>query len=152
MKSASYLIFPFLLGGIQSDETYPSCGDCWCIPNNNGLGPCPLWQPQTSFSEEVIQGYLNQTILNPYTLDCNPYYDEACTTTPPQVYLDLDTAICAFKYTNTTCGEYNLITYPNRMEALKDHAIITHEGSCGLCSTAADLAIYLSKCDSLIFH
>jgi hypothetical protein len=126
-------------------ETYPTCGDCWCIPGKNGLGPCPIWQPQTSFSNETITGYLNQVILNPYSLDCNPYYDADCTTTPTQDYLDLDTAICAFKYSDNSCGEYQLVTYPNRQEALKDRAVITHEGSCGLCSTATDLAVYLSK-------
>lgn len=140
----SWVVLTVYLRDISGD-TYPSCGDCWCIPNHDGYGPCPLWQPQTYFSEDIIQGYLNQTILNPYNLYCNPYYDEDCTTTPPQEYLDVETAICAFKYTDSTCGEYNLVTYPNREEALKDHAIITHEGSCGLCSTAADLAIYLSK-------
>jgi hypothetical protein len=130
---------------VGSSESYPTCGDCWCIPKNNGLGPCPFWQPQTLFSEEVISGYLNQTIINPYQLECNPYDDSSCTTTPTQDYLDVETAICAFKYSDESCGEYNLITYPNREAATKDHAVITHEGSCGLCSTAADLAVYLSK-------
>jgi hypothetical protein len=150
MRWTACLVFLPEIISLGSSEPYPTCGDCWCIPILNGLGPCPFWQPQTTFSDEVINEYLNQTILNPYLLDCNPYDDSNCSTTPPQDYLEVETAVCAFKYSDESCAEYNLITYQNRVTALQDHAIITHEGSCGLCSTAADLAVYLSKYTSHI--
>jgi hypothetical protein len=123
---------------------YPSCGECWCIPSNDGLGPCPSWQPQTEFSDEVIMQYKAEILTNPYKLYCNPYVDATCTTTPKQDMLDNENAVCAFKYQDSSCQKYSLVTYSSREGAMQDNATVTHSGSCGLCSTATDLAIYLS--------
>jgi hypothetical protein len=138
-----------------AEEEFPTCGDCWCVPGNNGLDTCPYDEkPQTVFSDSTIQTYLHQTVLNPYTLDCNPYRNKTCETTPPQKYLKLDTAVCAFVYTqvstkesfgDSSCSSYSLQSFPTRTAAENAGATITHEGSCGLCSTTIDLAIYLSK-------
>jgi hypothetical protein len=69
---------------------------------------------------------------------------------------DVETAVCAFKYPVDSnglesCSDYNLVTYSSRKEAEMDGATVTHDGSCGLCSTTQDLAIYLSNC-SLISY
>jgi len=136
----------------ESDSEYPSCGECWCIPSDNGLGPCPVWQPQSNFSSDVIETYKKQMPSSIYSLNCNPYDDASCTTTPPQTLIDSDDAVCGYVYetdpadgSQLSCIDYSMITFPARSEAEKSGAVVTHEGSCGLCSTTQDLAIYLSK-------
>lgn len=136
----------------KSDSDYPSCGSCWCIPSDSGLGPCPLWQPQSNFSSAVIETYQKQIPSWIYRLNCNPYDDASCTTTPRQTMLDSEEAVCGYVYPVTSanplevsCTDYTMITFASRVEAERNKAVVTHEGSCGLCSTAQDLAVYLSK-------
>lgn len=128
-----------------SGKEYPTCGECWCIPDNNGLGSCPTWEPQTDFSPSVIEAYQAQVPTEILTLNCNPYTEANCTTTPPQVMLDNDDAVCAFKYSSNSCDTYTMVTYSSRLEARLDNAVLTHTGSCGVCSTTQDLALYLSE-------
>jgi hypothetical protein len=128
-----------------SAKDYPTCGDCWCVPDNNGLGPCPEWEPETDFSSAVTDAYLSQVPNEILKLECNPYTEENCTTTPPQTMLDEEEAVCAFKYSSESCATYSMITYANRQEAQRDGAVLTHAGSCGVCSTTQDLALYLSE-------
>lgn len=141
-----------------SEESFPTCGDCWCVPGNNGADPCPYSEkPPTEFSTETVQAFLGQTALNPYGLYCNPYKESTCQTSPPQLYMDTDSAVCAFVYPqnpdgSTSCSSYYLQTYRSRDDAYAAGAFITHEGSCGLCSTSIDLAIYLSKCIPVSLH
>ena len=136
-------------------EEYPTCGTCWCVPDNNGTASCPTdWQPATTFSPIVISSYLQQKPASIYRLNCNPYQDETCTTTPVQSHLNEDDAVCAYKYPTLSddsqaCSGYQMITYANQEDALADQAVLTHKGSCGLCSTTQDLAIYLSKLSPL---
>lgn len=59
--------------------------------------------------------------------------------------IENEDSVCAFVYPEDVCGEYNLKTFASRIEAELVGAIVTHTGSCGLCSTTKDLAIYLSK-------
>lgn len=138
-------------------DTYPTCGDCWCVPAQNGTAPCPpLWQPQTEFSSASINNYKAQQPSEIYSLDCNPYDDSTCTTTPVQQFLESDSAACGFLYANLedgsrSCSQYSIVTYNTRKDLIDAGAVITHEGSCGLCSTAQDLAIYLSKATQLFY-
>lgn len=106
--------------------------------------------PSSSFSSATIAAYLQQTPNSIFTLTCNPYADTSCLTTPVQVMLDVEDAVCAYKYVllpdgTTSCGQYVMVTYPSTAAALEDNGILTHSGSCGLCSTTQDLAVYLSK-------
>lgn len=133
------------------DDAYPSCGDCWCVPDNGGLGPCPAWEPQSDFSSTVIDKYASQKPISYYTLECNPYEDEACQTSPPQEYLEDEDAVCAFTYPlqphgSQSCSEYEMVSFPSRRAAERAGATVTHQGSCGLCSTTQDLSVYLGKC------
>lgn len=138
------------LNALETEE-YPKCGDCWCVPQNEGMGPCPIWEPRTDFSDITISTYAAQIPSWFYRLDCNPYEDNTCTTTPPQELVDNDATVCAFKYefdsdgSAISCSEYQMVSYPTREEAAKDGAVLTHTGSCGLCSTTKDLSIYLSQ-------
>ena len=134
---------------ISSAENFPSCGDCWCAPDNNSP-ECPDWHPETIFPDNVINVYLNQVPSAALSLKCNPYYDTSCTTSPPQLLLNVSSAVCGIQYAVDSkgvqsCNEYSMTTYSSKEEALAANAYITHEGSCGLCSTTQDLAIYLSK-------
>ena len=86
-----------------------------------------------------------------YELNCNPYVDATCTTTPPQTQITNTNAVCSFVYTSSTkdkdggCLSYDVQTFESRQAASAAGAILTHEGSCGLCSTAQDLAVYLTQ-------
>lgn len=147
------LYFLFFLVCCSSDS-YPFCGDCFCIPSNNGIDPCPYQDmPETSFSDLAVSIYQNQRALETYSLDCNPYTNASCTTSPPQTLLDSNTTVCALKYAknkwnlldNPSCTDYAMVTYSSRQAAQNDGAFVTHEGSCGLCSTTVDLALYLTQ-------
>ncbi len=140
---------------IRGEENFPTCGDCWCVPGNNGIDSCPFSEkPQTEFSNETVAAYLGQVALNAYTLNCNPYKSSTCETSPAQVFLDVETAVCGFVYPSTPeespCSSYYLQTFPTREDASAAGAFVTHEGSCGLCSTTIDLAVYLSKLIRLV--
>ena len=137
-----------LLALVAAQE-YPTCGSCWCVPRNSGSGPCPLWEPQTNFSAVIINTYLSQTPRSIYHLNCNPYEDADCTTIPKQDFLDSQNAVCAFLYPelpdgSLSCSEYDMVSFPDRDAAETAGAVVTHGGACGLCSTAQDLALYLS--------
>ena len=132
-------------------DQYPTCGDCWCISGNNGTEPCPTSQPQTTFSDEVISIFKAQETKSIYTLSCNPYSNATCETEPKQAMLDVEDAVCGHVYSQNSdltlsCSTYNLVTFKSSIDAELAGAVISHVGSCGLCSTTADLAIYLSKC------
>lgn len=147
---ASRLIAFLALPLCGAQDGYPSCGDCWCIPPNDGLGPCPIWQPQMNFSDEIISTYNRQVPVSWYSLNCNPYEDSSCTTTPSQEMLDVEGAVCAFMYTmesdgSKSCETYELKTFASRGDAELAGGVITHAGSCGLCSTTQDLAVYLTE-------
>lgn len=138
-------------------EKYPSCGECWCIPEDNGSGDCPDWQPQTTFTDQVINTFSNQQPLSIFSLFCNPYIDANCSTSPMQEYINLEGAVCGHlfpEFSNGTksCSSFTMNSYASKEDALSAGATITHEGSCGLCSTAVDLAIYLSKRSKLVRH
>jgi hypothetical protein len=133
----SFLLLIYCIVIVYStDNIYPTCGDCYCIPDNNGLGDCPNWVPKTIFSNEVITSYQYQIPTSIYTIDCNPYKNETCKTKPLQTNLDIDTAVCAFSYKNSgelnnSCSEYDMITYSTHELAIASNDIVTHAGSCG---------------------
>jgi hypothetical protein len=151
------LLLGLLWAALVAGDEFPTCGDCWCVPDNDGLAACPADnKPQTEFSATVINVYKNQSPRNAYELYCNPYSDAACTTTPPQIMTGDADAVCALHYDDVaannnnktlsaSCSTYSLITYSSRAEAETAGDTVTHLGSCGLCSTTQDLAIYLSK-------
>ena len=135
------------------NANYSFCGDCHCI---NGEEDCPTGDqvPQMNFSPEYVSFLQSLEVINPYSLSCNPYTEEACETTPPQNMTDLgDAAACGVKYnmTDLTSGQcptqYSLETYASQAEAEADGAQLTHHGACGVCSTTQDLAVYIEFTD-----
>jgi hypothetical protein len=149
------IVLSFATVALQSrslaQTTFPTCGSCWCVPDDGGLDPCPSNEPQSTFDNATIDGFSAKQPQSIYALDCNPYENSTCETTPPQEYLDLgDTAVCAFVYEpGNNCSEYSMRSFPSE-EAFKadptsSSGVITHVGSCGLCSTAQDLSVYLRE-------
>jgi len=143
----SLLLLIGFIGAVAGNQ-YPMCGNCWCVPDNGGLGDCPDWKPETSFPNKTIDTYQKQAPVSFYILNCNPYKDSSCATEPPQVMLDVDSAVCAYKYIaladgSQSCTNYAMVTYASAADAELDGAVVTHAGSCGLCSTTQDLSIYL---------
>jgi len=117
------------------------CGGCFCAPGN---GTCPDWVPKSDYTASEIEAFTAKRMINPaYTLDCNPYHGSNCNTSP-ELEVDTEGAVCAFKYSNSsTCDEYTMKTYSSETKATEDGAYVTHTHACGLCSTAQDLAVYL---------
>lgn len=127
---------------------YPTCGSCWCIPDENGEAECPSdWIPISNYNQETVEAYLNTKPVSIYTLECNPYSNSTCMTTPVQILLDSESSVCAYKYSKGTgdCFNYSMVTYATEEDAINDGADLTHTGSCGLCSTTQDLATYLGN-------
>ena len=84
-------------------------------------------------------------------MTCNPYEDESCETSPPQVNVNVDGVVCAFKYHDNNCNDYEMVTYTSEDEAVEDGSVVSHLGACGLCSTAVDLAVYMSIPDMVSY-
>ena len=80
-----------------------------------------------------------------YALDCSPYTDSSCETTPPLANATNE-SVCAFKY-GADCISYSASTYASEAAAAATGAVVTHMGACGVCSNAQDLAVYLSLFD-----
>jgi hypothetical protein len=101
----------------------------------------------------MISTYKQQLPNSIYKLSCNPYKTANCETTPTQSFLDQgDNAVCGYifpeignKSSASNCLNYEILSFNSAREAENSGAIITHAGSCGLCSSTQDLASYLSK-------
>ena len=98
MPSSSHLTSPL------PHSSLPRCGPCWCIPASNGTAKCPFWKPNEEFSKQSIAAFRTQKPESIFTLDCNPYLDSTCSTTPAQTYLQIDSAVCAFLYSEKSDG------------------------------------------------
>eukprot|EP00980_Cylindrotheca_fusiformis_P030735 scaffold25332_cov186-Cylindrotheca_fusiformis.AAC.2 len=135
------------------DGGIASCGDCFCIAGANGT--CPSRQPLTNFTDAGDDVYWKeQTVVNPYSLSCDAFTESNCETQPAQeqALLDLgDTAACAIHSVDSTTdckeGSYTLKSYASREEAEAAGGFVTHMGSCGVCSTLQDLAVYMRHPD-----
>mmetsp|Transcript_25999 Transcript_25999/g.51857 ORF Transcript_25999/g.51857 Transcript_25999/m.51857 type:complete len:271 (-) Transcript_25999:27-839(-) len=137
-----------LATGLPSAAWAAQCGDCWCVPGNSGTDPCPDWTPEDNFPSSLLADLKAKKLTNPYNdLDCNPYTDDNCFTSPEQELVGVDSAVCAFVYDDETCGTYSIKTYASAEAAGADGAYVSHNGACGLCSTAADLAAYIENDD-----
>ena len=63
-------------------EKYAFCGDCWCIPDDDG-GVCPHDDmPSTEFSDTLLRNLRAMKHENPLELNCDPYHNSDCDTVP----------------------------------------------------------------------
>jgi len=113
--------------GLKEDTT------CHCIPRN---GKCPERPPAPgSYDSVTILALRSQTATNPYDLTCDPFTEQGCKTSPEQMFINSgNTAVCGLLYsecydTNSDgSATYSLQTYPNKQQAIKNGAVITHIG------------------------
>jgi hypothetical protein len=145
MKSIPLVVLVAGSGFLQA--TGSGCGDCWCVPSVGDR--CPAWRPQNYTADTELQAALAaQRALNAQSLSCNPYVDESCDTSPP--LSDLNSthgAVCGIQYSDAACSAYTLSTFASREAALQQGFAVTHTGSCGVCSTTQDLAVYMKIFD-----
>jgi len=132
----------------------PTGSLCWCVNENNPLICPPL--PQLILAREsnpnLLDSLWKQQPVVPITVTCNPFRT-ACSTYPPQPslfpydHVFNDSYVCALDYQNDANDRFS-DSYLTRSvllaDALRDGLVITHGGTCGVCSTTQDLAVYLS--------
>jgi len=129
---------PFLSSFLPASgqEEYASCGDCHCRVSGDDTCPTGDAVPPTEFSAQLV-AFLRSTVpTNPYDLACDPYNDQNCDTSPPQILTDLgDSAVCGVLYEETDGLEcptiYSISTYTSVVELVADGAVLNHYGSCG---------------------
>jgi hypothetical protein len=73
-----------------------------------------------------------------------PLADDPYARTPPPAPAE---GFCAVVRVPDIAGQYRLATFPDRPAAEAAGAAPTHAGPCGVCSTLADLAVYLEMPD-----
>ena len=148
---------------ISGSQDIGFCGDCYCIPDIDNNEECPPKNsmPETNFTS-LIPALEMFELSNPSFLSCNPYDDNNNTSScdieptpleagggacvielePPSNATTLveDDDTCPTNYT------YSLRTYIGTYEdAIKENLLVTHAGSCGLCSSLQDLVVYMEQ-------
>jgi hypothetical protein len=121
--------------GLTSDQCKPECA---C-----GAASSDAFAPPT-YTDVFIQSLITDwTLSTPYsTIDSDPYDASVPPEDPP----------------GTVCGvlagdasqkprPYTLVTYPSADAARAAGASVTHFGHCGVCSTLANLAVYMREND-----
>lgn len=109
--------------GLDSTQCAPSC-------------PCEGFEPPR-YSEEAIATLIATEHLNPLPLlDSDPYEGGAAVPDPVQ-------GVCGLLPDGTKPRAYRLETFSTAADATAAGATITHTGSCGLCSSLANLAVYI---------
>ncbi len=93
------------------------------------------------YTESDAAALLQWTLVEPSAdLTVDPYASPA----PPPTAPD---EVCAVLPNAPGSREYRLRTYPTSETAKAEGALVTHFGGCGLCSTLADLAVYMRELD-----
>lgn len=93
------------------------------------------------YTAQDAAALLQWTLLEPFSeLTADPYLSPAPTPGPM-------TTVCAVVSNAPGSREYRLRSYEHSDLAATDGAIVTHYGACGLCSTLADLSVYMRELD-----
>ncbi len=123
------------LFGAPSEET--GLGEGACRP----VCECGRRFEPPEYTADDIEGLLAWTLLNPPApLTADPYAE------PPPETVD-EGAVCGFLSADPDAREYRLETFAAESDALAAGASVTHHGACGLCSSLADLAVYMTYND-----
>jgi hypothetical protein len=91
--------------------------------------------------EAAIAAFTHKTIINPITIQDDPYAVRSHSTSHPVPAKE--GAVCALKYLDARKETYLIRTFSSVSEARRNGYIVTHYGSCGTCSTLQDLSVYL---------
>jgi hypothetical protein len=131
---------------------FPTCDSCHCIPDAGE--PCPFDRVSPAFSStnSTDRGRLLRNLLavrhaNPLALECDPYRDSDCGTVPAQ---EGEGGACVVEYAfdriDACPVSYRLRTYRGSIhDAIEEGLLVTHAGSCGVCSSLQDLAAYVEQ-------
>lgn len=172
MNSLGTTIFiAFLCNPAFGEDAPELCGTCWCV---NGDEACPAFgpgiynefdpaltevlasfQPDGSGAESFVLTDEAGEDCFPFASSTEPNDEIPLSDLPPCVAppsSDDANTVCAMQVTGNDgrddcCGQtYTLFNYsPDEAAALPSGAYVTHEGHCGVCSTAQDLAVMGSK-------
>lgn len=113
--------------GLDAEACAPSCASC---------GEAPWVQP--TYTAEDLAAWRAWSLQDPPAgLASDPYAEAAPASPSPD-------AVCAMLPAG---AEYRLVNQPSSAEALAAGAAVTHFGTCGLCSSLADLAVYAEHPD-----
>lgn len=114
--------------GLDAEQCAPVCEDC----------PGGAWSPPAYGAESVakLKGYVLAAPLPELVVD--PYGGAL----PEAAGAE---AVCAVRF--GAGGSYGLEDYADAELAVAAGAEVTHSGSCGLCSTLEDLAVYMARPD-----
>lgn len=137
-----------LIGG--SGAPYGECKGCFCIPEDiDDPSTCPSTVPRTDYADliPILRSFQWE---NPYSLECDPYEDANCDTTPP---LEAEGGACVVEFSGPTDGtcpdtwSYATRTYAGTFaEAVNDTSVVvTHATPCGACSSLQDLSVYMDQ-------
>ena len=128
----------------EAEVGFGSCDGCFCIPKSGES--CPVdRKPPTEFGS-LIPVLRALTWENPYSLDCDPYANNSCDTTP--AIGEGGACVVDFSGPEGTCPDnwsYSVSTYPRSFEEAQANSslYVTHGGPCGLCSSLQDLSVYM---------
>ncbi|MBN2342950.1 MAG: hypothetical protein JXX29_20475 [Deltaproteobacteria bacterium] len=111
--------------GLDASQCQPSC-DC-------GEG---MFTP-SQLTEAELDRLSAMELLNPLPpLTVDPYET-------PAAYVETPDKVCGLSMDVENTNAYRLETYDTADAASSAGAVITHYGACGLCSSLADLAVYM---------
>lgn len=113
--------------GLDASRCAPTCADC---------GGEPWTQP--AWTADDLARWRAWTLIDPPAIPADDPYAAAA----PAVD---DMAVCAFA--DAGQGRYRLTGYPDAQQAERAGAQVTHYGTCGLCSSLQDLAVYAATPD-----
>lgn len=93
------------------------------------------------YTEADAAALLQWTLLEPFAeLTADPYASPAPAPSPAG-------QVCAVVPNAPGSRDYRLRDYENADLARADGGLVTHQGACGLCSTLADLSVYMRELD-----
>lgn len=115
--------------GLTDEQCQPRCA-CNAVPFE-----------APNYTEADVAALLQWTLLEPFPeLTSDPYALPAPTPGPA-------TEVCAVLPNAPGAHAYRLKRYDSAALAQADGGIVTHYGPCGLCSTLADLSVYMRELD-----
>ncbi len=120
--------------GLDAGQCQPQCGcgaDAYAPPADDA-----------GFVQSLLDDWQLATPNQPLT--SNPYDQPAPAADPPDT-------VCGVLEQPGDGGPrpYTLVTYPSQAAASAAGAKVTHFGHCGVCSTLANLAVYIRQSDSV---
>jgi hypothetical protein len=133
------------LFGIPNEKT--GLGTGCCQPSINCGTPWKAPTYDAAFIASLVSGWKLDNPFPPLTAD--PYPPPPPAAQPPPPPDDPVDMVCGVKPTGTAGSQqtYRLVTYDSDALATADGAHVTHFGHCGVCSTLANLAVYMREND-----